>query len=46
MEVLADRVEDAFRDVIQMKLEAFGLAVNYKLTAPDDMEFLRFNSLT
>jgi hypothetical protein len=45
-EVFADRVENVFSDVIQMTLEMFGVAVNYKLMAPDDMDFLRFSSLT
>jgi hypothetical protein len=39
-EVFAGRVEDAFSGVIQKKLEPFGLAINYKLMAPDDIDLI------
>ena len=39
-EIFAGRVEDAFSGAVQKKLEAFGLAINYKLMAPDDVDLI------
>jgi hypothetical protein len=39
-EVYSGRVEDGFTNVIQKKLEPFGLTIDYRLMAPDDANLI------